>query len=104
MNPSQIDAAKMCKDTMKTDQERCKMLKRQACAFMKGKVNDPRQVSCAMKDIMKTQGEIKAKNTGCDTAGQIVKDPKNSAGALQGAMPGVAAGIGAGMVADKLGK
>uniref|UniRef100_A0A914E6W8 Uncharacterized protein n=1 Tax=Acrobeloides nanus TaxID=290746 RepID=A0A914E6W8_9BILA len=98
-------AAQICKDTIKTDEDQCRMLKRQACAFLKGQVNDPTKVSCAFKDLMSTQGSIQAKNIGCDTANELIQNPSNAAAILtNGGTNGVANGLGAAVLGDAANK
>jgi len=93
LKPQALDAGKACKNAMDTDREKCNVMKRQMCAFMKGGVQDPTKLNCAFQDMMKTTGQVQAKDDACKTADAVFKNPSNAGSTLQSGAPGIAAGL-----------
>jgi len=93
MQPQAMNAGQMCKETMNTQKDKCQLMKRQMCSFINGKLTDPSKLSCAFKDMMKTAGQVQAKDSGCQTADALIKNPANAQSILQNGAPGIAAAL-----------
>jgi len=101
-NPQQMDVGKQCQDAMNTNKDKCNMMKRQCCSMMNGGISDPTKLQCSMKDILATQSQIQAKNTACDTASSIMKNP-NDPNTFNNAKNGALTAGALGAAGNKLG-